>query len=255
MTEKVLNLYKKIGETPLACINRFKEIHPEYGNAKMSYAGRLDPMAGGVLLVLVGEENKNKEKYLKLEKAYTFNVLFGIETDTYDVLGMVKNTSLGASVNKEDIKQNLKSFEGEFEQTFPPYSSKPIDGKPSFVHAREGKSEAVQPSKNVLVRLIELKKLYQLSGEEILQNIVEKVSRVKGDFRQEEILDKWKKEMNKNEDYMFTIATVDIVCGSGTYVRSIARELGKKLGTGALAYSIFRTRVGEQNIKHSIRSS
>ena len=53
----------------------------------MTYAGRLDPMASGLLIVLAGEETKNKEKYLNLDKEYLFEVLFGFKTVTYDFLG------------------------------------------------------------------------------------------------------------------------------------------------------------------------
>ena len=60
--KSVLNLYKKVGETPLECIKRFQSDHPEYQGEKMTYAGRLDPLASGVLLVLVGKECKQKEK-------------------------------------------------------------------------------------------------------------------------------------------------------------------------------------------------
>ena len=82
-------LYKKIGETPLECLNRFKVENSEYESLPMTYAGRLDPMAEGLLLVLVGEECKKKEDYLYLSKEYEIEVLFGFETDTADVLGKI----------------------------------------------------------------------------------------------------------------------------------------------------------------------
>lgn len=68
--QKVLKLDKNAGETPLECINRFKAENLEYKGEKMTYAGRLDPLASGVMLVLTGEECKNKDKYLKLDKEY-----------------------------------------------------------------------------------------------------------------------------------------------------------------------------------------
>lgn len=71
---EILSLYKELGETPLECLQRFKAEHPEYMEAKMTYLGRLDPMAEGLLLVLVGN-TKDKEKYLSLDKTYEFEVL------------------------------------------------------------------------------------------------------------------------------------------------------------------------------------
>ncbi|MFA6227119.1 MAG: hypothetical protein WC631_01385 [Candidatus Paceibacterota bacterium] len=90
--QSVLKLYKKRGETPLECLNRFKLANPEYKDDKMTYAGRLDPLAEGILLVLVGEECKNKDKYLGLDKEYEVTVLFGFATDSFDVLGLVNSS-------------------------------------------------------------------------------------------------------------------------------------------------------------------
>ena len=61
--KKVLNLYKPQGVTPLELIDRFRQKHPEYKDEKLGYAGRLDPMAEGILLVLVGDENKKRKTY------------------------------------------------------------------------------------------------------------------------------------------------------------------------------------------------
>ena len=68
--KKVILLNKKIGETPLQALERFRLRHKTYKEVKMTYAGRLDPMASGLLLVLAGEEIKNKEKYLGLDTEY-----------------------------------------------------------------------------------------------------------------------------------------------------------------------------------------
>ena len=73
----------------------------------MTYAGRLDPMASGVLLVLAGEETKNKDKYLGLDKEYDFEILFGFATDTYDILGkVIKARNLIAK--KEDLEKIIQ---------------------------------------------------------------------------------------------------------------------------------------------------
>ncbi|MEI7513657.1 MAG: hypothetical protein WCJ74_03505, partial [bacterium] len=86
--DKVLNLYKRAGETPLLCILRYKKDNPQFENVPMTYAGRLDPLAEGVLLVLTGKEVHRKEEFLNLRKEYEVEVLFGFETDTFDVLGL-----------------------------------------------------------------------------------------------------------------------------------------------------------------------
>jgi len=88
--ENILLLNKKEGETPLEALNALRHKRgKKYQDIKMTYAGRLDPMASGVLLVLLGEETKNKEKYIALDKEYEFEVLFCVATDTYYILGKV----------------------------------------------------------------------------------------------------------------------------------------------------------------------
>src|SRR5690606_23219787 len=85
---EILQLYKREGETPLECIQRFRAENPSYAEVSMTYLGRLDPMAEGLLLVLAGDTRK-KKAYLELDKRYEFEVLWGFETDTYDMLGLV----------------------------------------------------------------------------------------------------------------------------------------------------------------------
>jgi tRNA pseudouridine55 synthase len=98
--EKII-LYKNRGETPLECILRFKKENPDYMNDKMTYAGRLDPLAEGLLLVLVGDECKNKEKYLKFDRKYEVEGTFWFCTDIYDLLGVLLFNIMGVNVKKE----------------------------------------------------------------------------------------------------------------------------------------------------------
>ena len=75
LPQKIIVLNKKEGETPLEALSNFRAKHKKYKDVKMTYAGRLDPMASGLILILAGEETKNKEKYLTLDKEYSFEVL------------------------------------------------------------------------------------------------------------------------------------------------------------------------------------
>lgn len=89
MYEKINIVYKKRGQTPLDCINEVKKSNPELLHLPLTYAGRLDPLAEGVLLILIGDECHKKDEYLSLPKEYEVTVLFGFATDTYDVMGKV----------------------------------------------------------------------------------------------------------------------------------------------------------------------
>lgn len=81
-------LEKAVGETPLQCVEAWRATQsPAFAEVPLAYAGRLDPMASGKLLVLIGDECKQQENYHELDKAYDFSVLLGIGSDTHDVLG------------------------------------------------------------------------------------------------------------------------------------------------------------------------
>jgi len=249
MKDLVISIYKKRGETPLACIEHLRKERPELKGVALSYAGRLDPMAEGVLLVLVGEENKKKEQYQKLPKEYIADVLFGFSTDSYDILG-----KLTGAVSKIDHKrvgmtavlQEISTFRGKMEQLYPPYSSKPVDGKPLFEWARAGKlGEIAIPSHEIEIFDCALIGMRTITTEELWSQIDEDIGRIKGDFRQKEIRDCWWEHIRPLYGETFDIATISVRCSSGTYVRSIAQELGEKIGIPALALKIVRTKVGK----------
>ncbi|MFA5778152.1 MAG: hypothetical protein WC870_01530 [Candidatus Paceibacterota bacterium] len=242
--KNIILLNKKEGKTPLQVLENFRQKHKKYKDVKMTYAGRLDPMASGLLLVLTGEEIKNKEKYLALNKEYNFKVLFGFATDTYDVLGKVVNTNFAffPKIEKE-IKRNLKSFLGENFQKYPKYSSKTVKGKPLFVYAREGEYVDI-PERVVFIQKLKLEKITEINNKKLFANIKKRIEKVDGDFRQEEILDIWK-GLILDKPNKFFVAHLKIKCSSGTYVRSVANTLGDMVGIPALAFSIRRTRVGK----------
>jgi len=90
----VLLLHKKVGGTPLQTIRSLQATIPSFNGLKIGYAGRLDPMARGLLVCLVGDENRNQKTHELKTKDYQFDVLFGVETDTYDLLGLVQRSFL-----------------------------------------------------------------------------------------------------------------------------------------------------------------
>jgi len=253
--KKVLNLYKARGETPLARIERFRAAHPEYKNVPLSYAGRLDPMAEGVLVVLAGDENKKRDEYLSLEKEYSFDVLFGFSTDTYDVLGVLDEAATRTShknVQMPLLSEYVAQMQGEQIQKYPPFSSKPLEGTPLFVKARKGElTEFDLPEHKVNIVAASLVGMQRIASEDLMSEIEQAVGVVQGDFRQERILRLWRDSLRVLYGLSFDIATVSVQCSSGTYVRVLAHELGKQVGIPALAYRILRTRVGKWKVGRS----
>ncbi len=251
----ILNLYKERGETPLERIERFRRANPEYKNIPLSYAGRLDPMAEGVLIVLAGEANQKKSEFLNLDKEYTFDVLFGFSTDTYDVLGVMADAVTRAShkvIRTPLLVEYIAQMPGVRVQKYPPFSSKPLEGKPLFVHARKGDLANFElPDHKIEIYSTSLVSMKKIKDTELLEYVEEAIGLVKGDFRQERILHLWRDTLRVLYGMSFDVATITIHCSSGTYVRSLAQELGEQLGMPALAMRILRTRVGKYKIKAS----
>ncbi|MSR71145.1 MAG: hypothetical protein EXS50_00520 [Candidatus Taylorbacteria bacterium] len=261
MKNGVLNLYKKRGETPLERIERFRDENPNFENVKMSYAGRLDPMAEGVLLVLVGEENKNREEYLGYTKEYLFDALFGMHTDTYDSLGKVmieKEVPYDSATLEAKVKEELEKLKGTLLQKYPPFSSKPVVGpdggakRPLFEWAKEGKISFIDlPETEVEIYEINPELTYTLPRDILSRTIIETVMKVNGDFRQQAIIDQWFNFFEKSNRKLYTVMRIRITCSSGTYVRGIVNNLGKTVGVPALAFKIVRTKLGKHMLSES----
>jgi tRNA pseudouridine55 synthase len=209
----------------------------------MTYLGRLDPMAEGLLLVLAGD-TKEKNKYLELDKTYEFEVLWGFETDTYDILGLI--TKVGEMPTKNFDKKMpslLKKIGEKKTQEYPPYSSRTVLGRALHSWAREGKINEIEiPTRQIKIFSIEHIETRLISQKDLFEEINRRVELVKGDFRQKETIEKWKASIKGGEQALVSKFKADV--SSGTYIRSLAHEMGEKLDCGALAYSIKRTRVG-----------
>ena len=225
--------YKNVGETPLECLER---IRLEYGKPKdipMTYAGRLDPMAEGLLIILVGDDCKDKEKYLRMDKEYEVEILFGVSTDSFDSLGMIEN------IEKKSFDPiDFNKYKRKFIQQYPRYSSKII----SMMEKGDGLPEEI-PTKEVEIYAIEQIGSKAVSGKKIYETVSNNISKVNGDFRQKEILEKWSEFSNNFSVEKFIILKIKVSCSSGTYMRTLADRIGKDYGIPSLAFSIKRIRI------------
>jgi tRNA pseudouridine55 synthase len=249
-------LDKKIGETPLECLERFRASKiaagfVEFSDMPMTYAGRLDPMASGKLVVLTGEDCKRKQDYLGLDKEYEVEILFGIDTDTHDILGRISRVDASSSSIVESFQKAAQKYVGTFRQAYPAYSSKTVDGKQLHAHARGGTlpDESEMPHRMVTIYSIEKMEERKLSGVDIARTAVDHVSKVTGDFRQAEIIHDWSEfgmlDTALHSKSLFSVIKIRVVCGNGTYMRSLAKNIGTDIGVGAIAFSIKRTKIGE----------
>lgn len=252
--ELAVCLYKQIGETPLMCLDRLRNYDERFKAATLSYAGRLDPMAEGLLLVMVDEGNNEREKFLNLDKTYTCEILFDVATDTYDVLGKIRDfVNRDNTVTEAMVRSGLQQFVGTRKQQYPVYSSRPVSGKPLFKWAREGKGRDVcPPEKEITIYGIAVDGFETITKEELHKRIFSKLVTVNGDFRQEEIGDEWNRYFSFIHKEQYQVAKVTIRCSSGTYVRMIADQLGRNLGTCALALNIKRTHIGDFSLTDAL---
>lgn len=176
---------------------------------KVGHSGTLDPMATGVLVLGIGKATKIIELLTSYDKEYIAEVTLGIETDTLDITGNVINSNQ-PKVTKEEVKNVLNSFIGEYNMEVPIYSAIKVKGKKLYEYARENK-EVILPIKNVNIYNLEL------------------VS----DLMYDNNLIKFKIKCNVSK---------------GTYIRSLIRDIGYKLNTFGTMSSLVRTMQGKFKI-------
>lgn len=252
--------HKNVGETPLEVVEKFRREEGLAPDVPLAYAGRLDPMADGKLLIVIGEECKHQEKYHGLDKSYQFQILFGFRSDTGDVLGLAEYDNHYKEKQSElmpyIVQKTLKEFVGTIEFPYPKFSSRPVQGKPLHVWTLEGRLNEIDiPTKTSTVYSLRLTNLEQKTKEQLREEIFQKINSIPlvtdprkalgADFRREPIRAQWSELLDKSSTDSFHIATLYCEASSGTYMRTLAEEVAKRLGTYGLAYSITRTKIGK----------
>ncbi|MDB5187534.1 MAG: ine55 [Candidatus Kaiserbacteria bacterium] len=218
----------------------------------MTYAGRLDPMASGKLLVLIGETCKERSRYDKLDKEYEFEVLLGMSSDTGDILGMLERSGT-ATPSLDGLNKILQSLIGEHTFPYPAYSSKTVKGIPLFQYASQNRLETITiPTQKIRIYSISLLSQKRLPFNTIATRSIDLITRFNpvqnprnsnADFRKPAVLAGWHEYQNDTSNAQ--ILTFRATVNSGTYVRTIAEYIGKELGTTAMTLSIHRSRIGK----------
>ncbi|MBT6254047.1 hypothetical protein HOI83_02345 [Candidatus Uhrbacteria bacterium] len=232
---------KPLGWTPLQVIENIREKDSRYSDSKMVYAGRLDPMAEGLLVILTDEDRFKLDGYLKKEKSYTATMLFGFKSDSLDALGIVER------VGSSDLELAVGAVEGlvgAHELELPSYSAYKIQGKPLHWWAQQGRIDEIEkPKKNMTVQDVRVVKTEMLNAGDVLLDVERTISLVSGDFRQDEAVESWKRALDGVDELLVVTAEFDVT--SGTYIRTLVDTVGEKLGCGGLLLHLDRTRLGE----------
>ena len=194
---------KPIGMTSFSVASKVRRLT---GAKKSGHAGTLDPLATGVMAVMLGNATKLSEYLTGEDKRYTATVRFGISTDTMDAEGQVISER-ECKFTREDLENAIEKFTGTISQVPPKYSAIKVNGRKLYSYARNGEEVEI-PVREVTVHEINL-----LSFDE------------------------------ENHE-----AVIDVFCSKGTYIRSLANDIGEYLGCGAHLTALRRTRSGSFHI-------
>lgn len=193
----ILLVNKAKGSTSFSLVRSLRKLT---NVQKIGHAGTLDPLATGVMVMLIGKKfTQQADKLLNKDKEYEAKILLGKTTDTYDQEGKVLSAST-LIPTLEELEAVLQTFQGEILQLPPMFSAKKHQGKKLYELARLGKEIERKPCKVHL-------KIALLS-------------------------------------YSYPYIDLHIVCSKGTYIRSLAHDLGQKLGCGGHLSELIRKRVG-----------
>jgi tRNA pseudouridine55 synthase len=179
------------------------------GFRQIGHLGTLDPLATGVLVLLLGRATRFAQFYAGRRKRYQSTFRFGFATDTYDSDGTALGPDTSPALDRQQIESLLQSFIGRFPQMPPAFSAKKIHGRPAHELARKHKPVELKP---VDVEVFDFR-LLELDGSR---------------------------------------ARFAIECAAGTYVRSLAFDMGAQLGCGAHVAEITRTAVGEFTLDRAV---
>jgi tRNA pseudouridine55 synthase len=204
----VLNVNKSAGMTSHDVVARVRKA---LQIKKVGHAGTLDPMATGVLLILLGHATRIASLLMEGEKSYRATCVFGVSTTTQDSTGEVISDKDASSLTPKDVQSVMPGFRGDILQMPPMVSAVHHEGKRLYELARKGQEVERQP------RPV---KVYSL-----------------------ELLDF---QPGKRAE-----AELDITCSRGTYVRTLCSDIGDALGVGGMMSGLTRTRVGTFTIEDS----
>lgn len=199
-------LDKPEGITSFTAVNKTRRL---LGIKKAGHTGTLDPMATGVLPVMLGGATRFSQYLPVHDKSYRAKILLGTVTDTLDTTGEILETR-EVSVTDEEVKDAVMSFLGPIKQLPPMYSAVSKDGVRLYKLARQG-IEVEREARDVVIHSIEV-------VSDITDNEFE----------------------------------IDVSCSAGTYIRSLAADIGEKLGCGAVISSLRRTRANGISIDRTV---
>ena len=210
---KILLIDKPKGITSFDVIRILRR---KYKIRKMGHSGTLDPLATGLMIIGVEEGTKALKDLIGLNKEYQASVLLGQQTSTGDMEGEIIKSKKINKVNIKEVEETLKEITGKILLPVPVYSAIKVKGQPLYKIARKKGYKSITPPKKEM-----------------------------------EIF--WIKIKNHHKEGDYYILNLEMKVKSGTYVRSIAEEIGRRLKVPATIKELRRTTIGKFKIKNAIK--
>ena len=209
----VLLVDKPAGLSSFSIVSRIRRI---LGIKKVGHAGTLDPFATGLLIVCVGRPaTRLISLFMEGQKEYLATLCLGVATETFDTEGEITSRKPLGNLSGEEIETCLERFRGQQLQTPPRYSALKYKGKPLYYYARKGIAVIKEPRKIEICHLERVDGNHDLSGDQVELSL-------------------------------------KVVCSKGTYIRSLAADIGETLGCGAHLVKLRRARSGCFSVENSL---
>lgn len=202
----LLLVNKPTGITSFKLVYTIRKI---FNVKKAGHCGTLDPLASGLMIVLIGKYTKFQDKFMKQDKVYYAEIKLGLKTDSGDLDGKIISQSDYSHVTKDLIEKACKSFEGKQNQIPPMYSALKVNGKKLYELARKGIT-VERKSREITIYNIDL------------------------------------------IDYQKDIFSIRVKCSSGTYIRTLAEDIGMKLNTDTVVTKLVREEIGNYKLSDAV---
>lgn len=209
--EGVLLVDKSVGPTSMDVCGRVRSALRKGGGpkgVKVGHAGTLDPLASGLVIVLVGKATRLSEPAMRGAKEYLAEIDLAHESDSHDLETEPRPVAM-LPIPESALRDALADFVGVIEQLPPGHSAMRVGGMRAYHFARRGEKPPIQP------------RPVRIDAIDVL-------------------------------GYHWPVVSLRIECGKGAYIRSLARDLGARLGAGGLLRSLRRTRVGACHVNHAV---
>ena len=256
----IIELWKDYGITSNEFARRYK-LNSDLDS--VCYAGRLDPMARGKMIILTNEDTKNVNKYLKHNKLYNFDMIIGIDTKSHDCLSEINTISNDLDFLKKDfltlkLQEFIKSYTV---QEYPIVSNYTIKHngikKPLWWFYANGylaepmsssseKYKSIKlPTKNVTIFDSKINTVQNIQLNKLIELFVDRIKLIdneqtQNELKTQDIIEQWNKIKNDSQNLQLIVVNMELTVSSGFYIRQFCNDFGKFISNGGIAFDITR---------------